>query len=158
MFAHTTFSDLRVSAAMDLLFADDNLWSAVVMPENMTLLASLWSRLDESQHRALIGAVLNGPDRPRDTPEERERVDHAIWLVLSRRASVGTPELTSDAMSQLTRLEHDYGWRRSADNREDFAVRSEMRWGLETDLSAEQMLTMPVEELVERLIEPDHVA
>jgi hypothetical protein len=83
-------------------------------------------------------------------------VDYAIWLVLSRLASAGRPELPNDATSRLTQLEHDYAWRRSADNKEDFAVRSEMRWGFETDISAEQMLTMPVAELVEKLIEPDH--
>jgi hypothetical protein len=157
MFAATALPDLGLCTAQALLTADNNLWSAAPTPENIDLLAFLWVQIDETQRHDLIGALLRGPDAPGGTPEERERVDYVVWLRLSRLASIGTPELPTDAASRLARLEDEHPWRRSADNREDSAVRrSGFQWGFETDLSAEQMLTMPVEQLVEKLIEPDH--
>jgi SIR2-like domain len=155
MAAYTMVPGLGSANALALLTRDGNIWLAAVMPENMMLLTSLWSQIDEAQRRALVDLVLQGPDRPRATLDEQKRVEYAIWRVLSRIALAGTPALPSDAMSRLTKLEHDHGWTRSSDNREDFLVKwSQVRWGFETDMSAAQMLEMPIDELVEKLLEP----
>lgn len=133
------------------------LWTVPTEQELFQLLPTLWAGLDDPGRTRLSAALLGGPPRSMyreglTSAEWDNTRDWAMWERLVRLRDV-PPPLPAEAAQQLRDLERQHpDWRLTGAEREGFPAWIEMRWGLESDYSAEALLAMTDEQLVEMLL------
>jgi hypothetical protein len=137
------------------------LWTTPTGRELFQLLPTLWAGLDDSGRARMIAALLSGPPRSmyREdlTPAEWDDTrDWAVWERLVRLRAL-SPALPAKAVDQLRDLEQRHpDWRLTGAEQEDFPAWIESRWGPESDYSAETLLALTDEQLMQVMLGHQH--
>ena len=146
------------------LFSSDPknwLWSHTVQRELFSALPRAWSALTERARSDLEALILQGPPREMFKKtldrEEWERIrDHEVWERLARLVRGGAT-LSKEASERVRELESEHPeWRLTGAEVEDFPFWMDTRVGAPSDYTANDLLRLDLDSLVDLLLFHDH--
>lgn len=151
-----TIGDPTADKIVDLLKSDPAnwLWNTRLQVELFPLLRELHSKVSADQQQALLDVLASGPPEEmfREGLEDavrKDRRDRLIWERLAR-VLVGAP--FDSRPSVLDEIEDRHpDWKLSENDRDAFLFWVEVGWGLKSDVTAESLASLPIEQLVEVL-------
>ncbi|MGY6215757.1 SIR2 family protein [Methylolobus aquaticus] len=151
--AYASAGVLFKAEGTEFLLSENRLWESRYLPESLFLLRELWKSPDGAQRHTMINYVLAGPSNllgdDADDGESRER---SIWLRLALLKREGGEALGGQAEEQLAALQATHpGWILSDDDRELFPIWWTRSAGRSVDITAEDFLSMPLQDVLKYL-------
>ena len=151
---------MNKSEALEYLLDENGwwLWSVETYTEKFRLLNKIWPLLDKTDTDHLVKVILNGP------PREMYRIDmesadweylfeKEIWLHLAKLQIFGKA-LPKAGIERLSELEAKHPqWKLSEDDKDEFTSWFVSREGNECDISKNDLMTAPVMDRVNMLLE-----